>query len=136
MIDEPQTLVGAPGAVVRGGIIVRSSGVTIRNVDVVGGEHGSPSKTREPSSSKTWRSPASSWTGSISAARAASSGTAEIALDRDYTHGIDVSFAFDLETTMVHGRTVVGGYEGIVSHFAHVDLRDNFVSGTSLRGIT
>ena len=33
-------LVGEPGAVVRGGIVVRANEVTIRHVTVVGGENG------------------------------------------------------------------------------------------------
>src|SRR5439155_755695 len=40
VIDRRETLVGAPGAVVHGGIVVRASGVTIRDVSVVGGENG------------------------------------------------------------------------------------------------
>ncbi len=40
VLDERQTLVGRPGAVVRGGIKVRAGDVTIRNVAVVGGENG------------------------------------------------------------------------------------------------
>jgi len=35
-----RVLVGEPGAIVRGGIVVRANGVTIRNVAVVGGENG------------------------------------------------------------------------------------------------
>ena len=40
VITRREVLVGAPGAVVRGGIIVRANGVTIKNVSVVGGENG------------------------------------------------------------------------------------------------
>ena len=46
VIDREETLVGEPGAVVRGGIVVRASGVTVRNVTVVGGENGITSRAR------------------------------------------------------------------------------------------
>ena len=40
VITRREVLVGAPGAVVRGGIVIRADGVTIKNVSVVGGENG------------------------------------------------------------------------------------------------
>ena len=136
VVDEPQTLVGESGAVVRGGIVVRSDDVTIRNVEVVGAEHGIVVdgaqdvvlEDVEISDVETDGIHFRRASGVIRDCR--------ITLDGEYTHGIDVSFAFDLEPTTVRGCTIVGGYEGIVSHFAHVDLRENVVSGTSLRGIT
>jgi hypothetical protein len=53
-----------------------------------------------------------------------------------HAQGIDVSFGFDLAPSTIEGCTVVGGMEGIVTHFAHVLVRENRVSETSLRGIT
>jgi hypothetical protein len=53
-----------------------------------------------------------------------------------YTQGIDISFGFDLHESLVERCTVVGGLEGIVTHFAMVMVRDNHVSGTELRAIT
>ena len=40
VIDRPERLVGDTGAVVRGGIVIRSDDVTVRNVTVLGGENG------------------------------------------------------------------------------------------------
>ena len=40
VITRQEILVGDPGAIVRGGIVVRANDVTIRNVSVVGGENG------------------------------------------------------------------------------------------------
>ena len=40
VLDHSQRLVGEPGAVVRGGIVVTADDVTIRDVTVIGGEHG------------------------------------------------------------------------------------------------
>jgi hypothetical protein len=41
-----------------------------------------------------------------------------------------------LPPSVIDGCMVVGGAEGIVSHTANVDIRDNDVTGTSLRAIT
>ena len=40
VLDHAQTLVGEPGAVVRGGIVITADDVTVRNVTVRGGEYG------------------------------------------------------------------------------------------------
>ena len=49
----------------------------------------------------------------------------------EYTQGIDIGFAFDLPPSRVSDCMVTGGQEGIVSHMAHVDFRDNHVSQTT-----
>ena len=54
----------------------------------------------------------------------------------DYAQGIDISFGFDLAPSSVEDCTVIGGREGIVTHFAHVRVADNRVTGTSLRALT
>ncbi len=53
-----------------------------------------------------------------------------------FTQGIDISFGFDLKPSLVERCTIVGGLEGIVTHFARVMIRDNHVSNTELRAIT
>jgi len=40
LLDRPQRLVGEPGAVVRGGIVVTSDDVHVRDVTIFGGENG------------------------------------------------------------------------------------------------
>ena len=40
VIDRRETLVGDRGAIVRGGIVIRADGVTVKNVTVIGGENG------------------------------------------------------------------------------------------------
>src|SRR5438876_6501653 len=40
VIDREEILVGKPGAVVRGGIVIRADGVKVKDVTVVGGENG------------------------------------------------------------------------------------------------
>ena len=40
VLDHAQTVVGEPGAIVRGGIVITADDVTVRNVTVRGGEYG------------------------------------------------------------------------------------------------
>jgi nitrous oxidase accessory protein NosD len=136
VIDRPQDLVGEPGAIVRGGIVVRSNNVEIRNVTVVGGQNGievdgAADVVIEDVSISGFELDGINVRRSSVAVR-----DCRISASRPFTQGIDVSFAFDLAPTSVRGCVVKGGYEGIVSHFAHVDFQRNTVTGTALRGIT
>ena len=70
VITREETLVGRPGTVVTGGIVVRASGVVIRNLTVVGGEYGIDVRTLEKGQARgRSRHRARSWTGSTSASR-------------------------------------------------------------------
>jgi Right handed beta helix region len=136
VLDRPQTLDGSAGTVVRGGIVITSDGVTVRDVTVLGGENGI-----EVHDSTNVRlenvTVAEAELDAIHARR--SSVTIRGCTIRQagpYTQGIDISFAFDLPESRVERCTVVGGQEGIVSHMAHVDFRRNHVRGTALRAIT
>jgi hypothetical protein len=40
VLDHAQTVIGEPGAIVRGGILITADDVTVRNVTVRGGEYG------------------------------------------------------------------------------------------------
>jgi nitrous oxidase accessory protein NosD len=137
VLDHSQRLVGEPGAVVRGGILVTASDVTVRNVTVVGGEHGIEidDALRVVLDDVVVRG---ARLDGIHVRR--SSVTIRDCVIHDlageYAQGIDVSFGFDLAPSLIEGCEVSGGMEGIVTHFAHAVVRDNRVSGTSLRGIT
>lgn len=137
VIDTPQRLYGEPGAVVRGGIVVTADDVTVRNVAVLGGEHGIEVDGAERVLLDRVRVLGATLDG-INVRR--SSVTIRDCAVREpagtYAQGIDISFGFDLAPSTVEGCTVSGGMEGIVTHFAHVRVRDNHVSDTSLRGIT
>jgi hypothetical protein len=136
-VDRRERLVGATGAIVLGGIVVRHADVTISHVTVIGGENG-----------------------------IAVSGVSGVVLDhvtvvhakldgihvrraavtiRDCTvdmrgiplgQGIDVSYNSDLGMTMVEGCNVTGGQDGIVTHSSMAMLRHNHVESTTLRGIS
>jgi nitrous oxidase accessory protein NosD len=135
-LDRPQTLDGSPGTVVRGGIVITSDGVTVRDVTVVGGDYGI-----EVHDSTNVRlenvSVSESRMDGIHARRSSLKiKGCSIRLRGEYTQAIDISFAFDLPPSRVERCTVVGGQEGIVSHMSHVDFRRNHVRETTLRAIT
>ena len=136
VLDRPQVLVGEPGTVVEGGIVIRSNSVTVRDVAVRGGENGIVVDGAEDVVLRDVLVTDVENDGINVRRSSVEIRDCRIALDGEYAQGIDVSFAFDLPSTLIRGCTVTGGYEGIVSHFAHVDIRENEVSETALRAIT
>ena len=137
VLDYSQRLVGEPGAVVRGGIVVTADDVTVRDVTVVGGEVGIEVDGAErvllDGVEVLWAE-----LDGINVRR--STVTVRDCVVREpigsHSQGIDISFSFDLGPSLVERCTVTGGMEGIVTHFARALVRDNRVSETSLRGIT
>jgi parallel beta-helix repeat protein len=136
VLDRPQRLVGEAGAVVRGGIVVRSNDVHIRDLTVVGGRHGIAVDLADD----------------VLIERVAVSGHSEDGIHvrrshatiRDCTvtspasrwaQGVDVSFSADRDDSVISGCTVVGGHTGIITHSANTMLMGNRVSGTTFRGI-
>jgi hypothetical protein len=138
VLDRTQTVVGADGAVVLGGILITADDVTVRNVTVRGGEFGIEVDGAESVELDRVTVEGAELDG-INVRR----GQVEI---RDctvrsrsgaYVQGIDISFGFDLERgSLVEGCEVTGGLEGIVTHFAKARIRDNIVRDTELRAIT
>jgi parallel beta-helix repeat protein len=142
VLDHSQIVVGAPGAVVRGGIVITSSDVTVRRLNVEGGEYG------------------------ISVDGGVRGGVTGIVLEdvhirrsgldginvrrgqvtvRDcsvgsfrslHGQGIDISFGADLPPSVVERCVVTGGQEGIFIDSTLASVEDNTVRGASLRGIT
>jgi nitrous oxidase accessory protein NosD len=136
VIDRRETLVGEPGAVVRGGIVVRASDVTVREVAVVGGENGIEVDGVDDVllDHVTIRGAA------LDGIHVRMSGVVirDCSIDsrgNRFAQGVDVSYALGFRN-VVEGCAVVGGQEGIVTHAADAVLRHNRVSGTSLRALT
>jgi hypothetical protein len=137
VLDRAQTLVGERGAVVRGGIVITADGVTVRNVQVIGGELGIEVRDAEDVTLERVVVTDAHLDG-INVRRSTVT-IRDCRIERlrsPYAQGIDISFGFDLGVNVVEGCTVTGGQEGIVSHFAHMDVRRNTVTGTSQRAIT
>ena len=137
VLDRAQTLVGEPGAVVKGGIVITADNVTVRGVTVVGGESGI-----EVDGAHNVTLERVQISGALLDGIHVRRSSVRI---RDclvhspagqYGQGIDISFAFDLAPSLVEGCTVMGGREGIVTHFAMAHVEDNRVVGTTLRGLT
>jgi nitrous oxidase accessory protein NosD len=136
LLDKARKLVGEDGAVVRGGIRVTASGVTIRNVTVIGGEHGIEIVGAKGVVLDHVRVIGAAMDG-ISLRRSnARIRTCVIESRGHYAQGIDVSFSIDLPPTVIAGCKISGGQEGIVTHSAMIDLKNNKISNTRLRGIT
>jgi parallel beta-helix repeat protein len=135
VLDRSQRLVGEPGAVVRGGIVIAADDVTVRDVVVEGGEVGievreSDDVTLDGVVVRGAR---------VDGINARQSSVA--IKDCEVTawptgQGIEVSFGLHEDPSSIRRCTVHGGTEGIVTNATNVMVSDNVVTGTSLRGIS
>ena len=137
VLDHSQTLVGEPGAIVQGGIVVTSDDVTVRELTIMGGEIGIEVDGAEGVVVEDVAISGFSLDGiQVRRGQAHISDCLIESLDAEYGQGIDISFGFDLAPSVVEDCTIVGGQEGIVTHFAHALVRRNRVVETTMRGIT
>ncbi len=136
VLDRSQKLVGEPGAVVRGGIVIRADHVTVRGITVEGGENGIDIDDAHHVLIDRVLVRGARMDGihvrrSQVRIRACTVQTPR----RPYTQGIDISFSMHRGMSVVEDCTIRGGQQGIVTHSTMVMIEDNNVSGTSLRGI-
>jgi len=137
VITRREVLVGDDGAVVRGGIVVKANGVTVKNVSVVGGENGI-----------TVDGVRGTVLDGVSVSGAKLDGihvrmggvvikncTVDM-LGNRFGQGIDISFNMDMGMSVVDGCTLVGGMEGITTHSSMSNLMNNHVSRTTVDGIS
>jgi len=136
LLDSEQELVGEPGAIVRGGIVIRADGVVVRNVTVVGGENGIDVDEAENVLLDNVRIVGATLDGIHVRRSSVRIDDCVIESPPGYSQGIDISFSAHVEMSVVEDCTVTGGQEGIVTHSSHAIIRDNVVRGTKLRGIT
>lgn len=136
VLDRSQKLVGDPGAVVRGGIIVRASHVTVRNVTVVGGEYGIVVDDARHVTLDRVRVRGATMDGIHARRSQVTIRDCRIESPDGFTQGIDISFAADKGMSLVEGCTVIGGREGIVVDSSGAMVRDNHVEATALRAIS
>jgi nitrous oxidase accessory protein NosD len=136
VLDSPQRLVGEDGAVVQGGIVIRSDDVSVRNVTVVGGENGIDVDLSHDIVLDDVRVIGSTIDGIHVRRSHVTIRDCEVAsLASEYGQGIDISFSFDRDPSLVDGCSVHGAWEGIVSHSSRLRLVDNTVRATTSRGI-
>jgi hypothetical protein len=136
VLDRRQNLVGDPGAVVTGGIVVEHDDVKISHVRVVGGvngitvdgfdnvvlDHVTVSRAKEDAIH----------------VRAAAVTISHCTIDMRgtrYGQGIDISYGMVQGGSMVDHCTVVGGQDGIVTHGSMAMFMHNHVTKTTQYGI-
>jgi hypothetical protein len=137
VITRREVLVGQPGAVVRGGIVVRANGVTIRNVSVVGGENGISIEGYHD----TVLDGVSVSGAKLDGIHVRLGGVMIKDCDVDMLgnelgQGIDISYNMGMGMSMVEGCNVVGGMNGIVTHSSMTEIARNHVSRTQMMGIS
>lgn len=136
VLDRPQRLVGEDGAIVRGGIVIRSDDVTVRNVTVVGGENGIDVDLADDVVLDDVRVIGSTMDGIHVRRSHVTIRDCEVAsLESDQAQGIDLSFSFDRDPSLVEDCRIRGAWEGIVSHSTRLRLEGNTVTETTSRGI-
>jgi hypothetical protein len=135
VINQRENLVGERGAVVRGGIVVNASHVTVRNVSVVGGENGIDVEEARDVLLDRVNVVGATLDGIHVRRSRVTIRDCTISSPGGYTQGIDISFSADMGMSMVEGCTVVGGRQGIVVDSALVTLHGNRVSATALQAI-
>jgi hypothetical protein len=134
VIRHAQTLVGG---VVRGGIVIRADHVTLRNVTVVGGTYGIDVEHAQHVVLDRVRV----LHFDLDAIRALDAG---VMVDRcsvtapsgPLATGVLISYSMGRPMSMVSRCTIVGVREGISTHSSMVDVMDNHVVGTTVRGIS
>jgi nitrous oxidase accessory protein NosD len=136
VIDRAQRLVGEPGAIVRGGIKIVADDVEVRDVTVIGARYGIEVDEAENVVLHGVRVTGAGLDGIHVRRSTVTIEDCRIESSGGFSQGIDISFAADLEMSLVDGCTITGGQEGIVTHSAHVVIRDNVVRRTTLRAIT
>lgn len=133
VVEHAETLVGGT---IRGGVVIRSSHVTLRHVTVVGGENGIDIENATHV-----------MLDHVRVLRAISDGihvrNSAVMIEHcmvadpagPWVQGVDISYSLGLPMSMVSGCTIAGVREGIVTHSAAVSVMDNRVLDTTLRGI-
>ncbi|HVV57821.1 MAG TPA: right-handed parallel beta-helix repeat-containing protein [Gaiellaceae bacterium] len=124
------------GGIVRGGIVVHADHVTISHVSVVGGEYGINVEHADHVMLDHVRVLRSQLDG----IRALDAGVmihdcSVSAPAGPLVTGILISYSMGRSMSMVSGCHVSGTREGIATHSSMVDIMDNHVSDTSVRGI-
>jgi nitrous oxidase accessory protein NosD len=137
VISRREILVGEPGAVVRGGIVIRASGVTVKNVAVVGGVNGiTVDGVRRTVLDHVTVSGAKLDGIHVRLAGVTIKNCTIDMLGNELGQAIDISFNMDMGMSMVEGCTIVGGMQGITTHSSMTDIVHNTITRTTLQGIS
>ena len=137
VITRREILQGDPGAVVRGGIVVRHDDVVVKNVTVVGGMNG----ITVDSVSGTVLDGVSISGAKLDGIHVRSAGVmikncSIDMLGNALGQGIDISFNMGMGMSEVDGCTIVGGMQGITTHSSMTDIVHNRISRTHEQAIS
>jgi hypothetical protein len=135
VIDREEILVGKPGAIVRGGIVVRHSDVTIRNVTVLGGVNGITVEWAKRVKLEGVRVIGASMDGIHVRFSQVMISDCAVTVAGPNAQGIDISYSGFQGMGAVEGCDVSGGREGIVVHSSMIMVTRNHVHGTSMHAI-
>jgi len=124
------------GGIVRGGIVVHANHVTISHVSVVGGDYGISVEHADHVTLDHVRVLRSNLDGirALDAGVMIHDCSVSAPAGRLVT-GILISYSMGRSMSMVSGCHVSGTREGIATHSSMVDIMDNHVADTSVRGI-
>jgi hypothetical protein len=137
VITRREVLRGAPGAVVRGGIVVAHDDVQIKNVTVVGGENGITVDGVHGTVLDGVTVQGAKLDGiHVRLAGVVIRNCTVDMLGNRLGQGIDISFNMNLGMSMVEGCTVVGGQQGITTHSSGTEIMGNRVSRTTGQAIS
>jgi parallel beta helix pectate lyase-like protein len=135
VIDREEILAGKPGAIVRGGIVVRHSDVTIKNVTVLGGVNGITVEWAKRVKLENVRVIGASMDGIHVRFSQVMISDCAVTVAGPYAQGIDISYSAFQGMGSVEGCDVSGGREGIVVHSSMIMVSRNRVHGTSMHAI-
>ena len=137
VLDRAQRLVGEPGAVVRGGIVVTADDVTVEGVSVMGAATGIIVQDAVDVVLEDVSVTGASLDG-IQARRSQVTirDCSVSAPASEHAQAIDISFSMGLPASSVEHCTISGGQEGIVTNLADIMVHGNRVEGTTLRAIS
>ncbi len=137
VIRQREILQGAPGAVVRGGIVVAHDDVQIRNVTVVGGENGITVDGVRGTVLDGVTVQGAKLDGiHVRGAGVVVRNCTVDMLGNGLGQGIDISFNMGMGMSMVEGCTILGGMTGITTHSSMTEIVRNRVSRTTGEAIS
>ena len=135
VLDVVATVRGRPGAVVGGGVRVAAEGARLEGLEVVGGEGGVLVEADHVVLDGVVVRGAELHGIEVVEGSATIRDCRVSGMTSPWAQGVEVRNSLTRPRSVVTGCTVEGGQEGIVSHVSRVEVLDNHVSGTTLRGI-
>jgi hypothetical protein len=136
VITKRENLVGEPGAVVRGGIVIHANDVKVKGVATVGGRYGFVVEDAKRVVLDHVTVTGASVDGIHVRRAQVMIKDCTVSSGPGYTQGIDLSFNIDKGMSMIEGCTVVGGQRGIFVDSTNAMVSHNRVSATTYRGIS